>query len=131
MVRPYEGPRKFAPAYDPAQIDQLAEGVRRIAVDAASHQAPLQTGDMIRASGAVLRFDVLNRLAPAAALRVSLPAATATDGGKALEVAITSSAGAVTFVPTASALVNGASSFSPGAAVGLVRFRWDGSGWWV
>lgn len=105
--------------------------LRQLANDAETHQARLPVGPILRKDGDALKFDVLNRVdAPAAGLLVVLPRATERDGGKAVEVASVSAAGAVTY-SVAGALVNGATSFAPGAAAGLVRFRWDGSGWWV
>ncbi len=130
MTPSYSGPKTFSPTYNRDELERLAAEVARLTRELAKYQSPLPVSAILRADGAV-SFDVLNRLhPPAAGLAVQLPRAATTDGGRQVEVAILSAAGAVTFTAIA-ALVNGAASFSPGAAVGLVRFRWDGSGWWV
>jgi hypothetical protein len=130
VLTPYAGPKTFAKEYKREELERLAEEVARLTRELEKNQAPLPVGVILRAAGALV-FDALNRVhPPAAGLIVQLPRATATDGGRGLDVAILSAVGAVTFVPVG-ALVNDATSFAPGAAVGLVRFRWDGSGWWV
>jgi hypothetical protein len=129
-LTPYAGPKTFAKEYNREEVERLAEEVARLTRDLAKNQPPLPVAPVLRAAGALV-FDSLNRIhPPAAGLVVQMPRATATDGGRGLEVAILSAVGAVTFVPVG-ALVNDATSFAPGAAVGLVRFRWDGAGWWV
>jgi len=106
--------------------------LRQLTVEAQTHQARLAVGPVLRTDGAALKFDLLNRVSPpAAGLLTVLPRATEEDGGRAVEVACLSAAGAVTYSVSGGALVNGAATFAPAAAVGLRRFRWDGAGWWV
>jgi hypothetical protein len=132
VIQPYRGPQTAAKEYDQDEQSRLMIAVRQLATDARTHQAPLPVGRVLRNDGDALKFDELNRVAPTAAgLLVVLPRAADIDGGREVEVAIVSAAGAVTFSAVAGALINGAATFAPGAAVGLVRFRWDGSGWWV
>ena len=129
-MTPYAGPKTFAREYNREEIERLAEEIARLTRELANNQPPLAVSAVLRVGGA-LSFDVLNRVQPpAAGLTVQLPRATATDAGRAVEVAVLSAAGVVTYVAVAS-LVNGAASVAPAAAIGLLRFRWDGSGWWL
>ncbi len=132
MIREYRGPETAAREYSADELSRLMQALRQLTIEAETHQARLPVGPVLRTDSGALKFDVLNRVAaPAAGLLTVLPRATEADGGRAVEVASLSAAGAVTYTAVGGALVNGAASFAPGAAVGLVRFRWDGAGWWV
>jgi hypothetical protein len=132
VIQEYRGPQVAAKEYNQDELSRLMVALRQLTVESQTHQARLQVGPVLRVNGAALKFDELNRVSPpAAGLLVALPSAREVDGGRGVEVACLSAAGAVTYAVTGGALVNGAASFAPGAAVGLVRFRWDGAGWWV
>lgn len=132
MIREYRGPQTAAREYSADELSRLMQALRQLTIEAETHQARLPVGPVLRTDGDALKFDVLNRVSPpAAGLLTVLPRAAETDGGRAVEVACLSAAGAVTYAATGGALVNGAASFAPAAAVGLRRFRWDGTGWWV
>ncbi len=131
VIQEYRGPQVAAKEYNQDELSRLMVALRQLTVESQTHQARLQVAQVLRVNGAALKFDVLNRVSPpTAGLLVVLPRASETDGGRSVEVACLSSAGAVTYAVT-SGLVNGATSFAPGAGVGLLRFRWDGSGWYV
>lgn len=131
MIQEYRGPQVASREYNQDELSRLMVALRQLTVESQTHQARLDVGPVLRTDSAALKFDLLNRVSPpAAGLLVVLPRASEVDGGRAVEVACLSSAGAVTYTVT-SGLVNGATSFAPGAGVGLLRFRWDGSGWYV
>jgi hypothetical protein len=129
-LTPYAGPKTFAKEYNREEVERLADEVARLTRELAKNQPPLPVGAILRA-GAALVFDTLNRVhPPAAGLTMQMPRATPTDGGKGLEVAVMSAAGVVTFIAPG-ATVNGAASYAAATAIALIRFRWDGAGWWV
>lgn len=132
VIQEYRGPQVASREYNQDELSRLMVALRQLTVEAQTHQARLSVGPVLRTNSAALKFDELNRVdPPAAGITVVLPRATERDGGRLVEVAVLSAAGAVTFTVAGGALVNTAATFAPGAAVGLVRFRWDGKGWWV
>lgn len=119
--------KQFSPEYQQHELNEFATDVDANQKQVAAALRPLQPGKVLTDDVVALQFGVLNRLSPRAAMTAQLPRVAAGE----LLVAVMSSAGAVTFVPTGGAQVNTAASFAPGAAIGLVRFQCDGSGWWV
>lgn len=119
--------KNFSAEYQQHELNEFATDVDANQKQVAAALRPLQPGKVLTADVVALQFGVLNRLSPRAAMTAQLPRPAAGE----LRVAVMSSAGAVTFVPTGTALVNAAGSYAPGAAIGVVRFECDGSGWWV
>lgn len=131
-MKPYEGPTRFSSEYRSQEIDRLALEVKRIAADTSAEIGAAKMGPLLAGDIVALRFGEANRLVPRApGLTAQMPRATAADGGRPLDVIVTSAAAGVTFVPVGGALINGATSLAPGAAAGLIRFLWDGKGWWA
>lgn len=127
----YEGPRVASPEYNQDELSKLMGEVARLAKEARVNVPALPVGAILRRDGDALKFGTLNRCEPTAAgLTVLLPRATAADGGLPVEVAVLSSAGAVTFAAV-DALVNGASSVTASPGLGMARAYWDGQGWWM
>lgn len=127
----YQGPRTVSPEHNQDELNRVVSELNRITNEARAYVTPLPVQPIIRAGVAALKFDALNRVAPpAAGLSVLLPDASAAEAGKAVEVAVMSAAGAVTYVAT-TGLVNTAASVTVPAAIELRCFRWDGQGWWT
>lgn len=131
MIGSYAGPRVASPEYNKDEQDLVFGELNRIAKESQRHVPALVAGPILRRVGESLKFEILNRVQPAAdGLVVTLPSATAADGGRVLEVAVSSSAGLVTYVGKG-ALVNGESGWVAPPEYGLRSFRWDGTEWFT
>ena len=130
-MKGYQGPTRFSEEYRRDELERTAREVERIASDVAAELLPERVDAFQTATPATLRLGVVGRLQPSAAMEAILPKATAADAGEWVPVVISSSAGAVTFRAPGGATINRADTFAPGAAIGVVRFLWDGTEWWV
>jgi hypothetical protein len=130
-VKGYQGPTRFSDEYRRDELERTAREVERIAGDVAAELLPEKVDAFQTSSPASVRFGLVTRLQPSAAMEAILPKATAADAGAWVPVVISSSAGAVTFRATGGATINRADTFAPGATIGVVRFLWDGTEWWA
>jgi hypothetical protein len=130
-VKGYQGPTRFSDEYRRDELERTAREVERIAGDVATELLPEKIDAYQTSSPAAVRFGLVTRLQPSAAMVAILPRATEADAGEWVAVIISSSAAAVTFRAAGGATINRADTFAPGAAIGVVRFLWDGAEWWT
>ncbi len=91
-----------------------------------------RTSGVVRSASA-LAFGELPRVSPdAAAIVLTLPAATSVDAGRSVRFLRTSTANAVTLrAPSTSVTINGATgTHTATSAVGWHEYTWDGEAWW-
>lgn len=120
--------KNFAAEYQQHELNEFATDVDASLKQVTEELRPEQPGQVLTDEVVALKFGVLNRLFPRAAGMVAqLPRPAVGE----LTALVMSAAGTVTFAPTGGALVNGAASYAPTAAIAVRRFVCDGTGWWV